>query len=115
MGISIENIGDEAYNFLRSRLIERILSGQFSSGERFYSVRDVAKFPGATAHMAQRVLQDLCKTGYLESVPKRGLFVRGARNQSRQVEGTVSWRVLLLLVNPDTDRIRLDETLGPAI
>jgi len=102
------------YESLRSRLIERLLSGQFSPGDRFHSVRDVAQWPGATAHLAQRALLDMCKEGYLESVPKRGLFVRNRANQSRNVQPYGPWRLLLLIVNPDTNRLRFNEML-PAV
>jgi len=114
MAVETEKYGDEMYKRLKEKLLEKVISGVFAPGERFHSVRDVAQWPGATVHLAQRALQDMCKEGYLESVPKRGCFVRSHANRVRTNNRHDPWKVLLVVVNPGTNRVRFDEML-PAV
>lgn len=101
--------GDNAYQALRRALLDQIIGGQFPAGARFLSVREVARWPGATAHLAQRVLQELCREGYLESVPRKGLFVRG---QAQRVRPAASGaRLLLFIVPPGAQQSRVNQML----
>lgn len=101
--------GDNAYQALRRTLLDQIISGQFLPGGRFHSVREVARWPGATAHLAQRALQELCREGYLESVPKKGLFVRG---QTQRVRPPASGaKLLLFVVPPGAQQSRVNDML----
>ncbi len=95
---------------LRQLLLQRLLGGEFADGARFYSVREVAQWPGATAHLAQRVLAQLCREGYLESVPKKGLFVRTSSKRGRPVDEQ-SWRTLVLIIPHTASRQWIDLTL----
>ncbi len=95
---------------LRQALLQKLLSGEFADGSRFFSVREVAQWPGATAHLAQRVLAQLCREGYLESVPKKGLFVRAAAKRTWPTEGRV-WRTLVLIIPHTASRQWLDISL----
>jgi DNA-binding LacI/PurR family transcriptional regulator/DNA-binding transcriptional regulator YhcF (GntR family) len=103
---------EDAYQLLRRQLLEQLLQGRFAVGTRFHSVREVAQWPGATTHLAQRALADLCRDGYLESVPKKGLFVRNAaRRQQREQPAAAAWQQLAFLVPPGCNRSRVNELL----
>lgn len=101
--------GETAYQALRRALLDQIISGKFPAGARFHSVREVARWPGSTAHLAQRALQELCREGYLESVPKKGLFVRGSTQRVRPP--TSGARLLLFLIPPGAQQSRVNEML----
>jgi DNA-binding LacI/PurR family transcriptional regulator len=101
--------GENAYQAVRRALLDQIIGGKFPAGARFHSVREVARWPGSTAHLAQRALQELCREGYLESVPKKGLFVRGAARRVRpQASGA---KLLLFIVPPGAQQSRVNEML----
>ena len=100
--------GEDAVQALKRQLLEKLLSNKFSVGSRFYSVREVAQWPEATTHLAQQALQLLCREGYLESVPKKGLFVRGGPKRDRPSPHG-AWRLLALLIPPGSNRRALSE------
>ena len=117
MSRTLQLDSDGAYQALRRQLLERIVTGQFPAGTRFHSVRDVAQWPGATAHLAQRALAELCRDGYLESVPKKGLFVRsGAKRASAATpvnggERPHAAKLVLFLIPPGSNQSRVNEML----
>jgi len=101
--------GENAYQAVRRALLDQIIGGKFPAGARFHSVREVARWPGSTAHLAQRALQELCREGYLESVPKKGLFVRGPTQRVRpQAPGA---KLLLFIVPAGAQQSRVNEML----
>lgn len=104
--------GERSYQALRRQLLDQIVSGKFPVGTRFHSVREVARWPNATTHLAQRALAELCRDGYLESVPKKGLFVRGQAQRVRPP--TAGAKLMLFLVPPGAFQSRVNEML-PAI
>jgi DNA-binding LacI/PurR family transcriptional regulator len=108
----------EGYQALRRRLLDKLIGGGATPGSRFYSVREVAAWPGATAHLAQRALAELCREGYLESVPKKGLFVRGQGRRNGNGDTQNGAQLLLFLIPPGSNQPRVNEmppVLGAAL
>jgi GntR family transcriptional repressor for pyruvate dehydrogenase complex len=61
---------------IASALVERVLSGHLSAGDRLPSERLLAVEFGASRPMVREALRTLCERGLIEVEPGRGAFVR---------------------------------------
>ncbi|WP_178196786.1 GntR family transcriptional regulator [Ligilactobacillus sp. Marseille-Q7487] len=75
------------HQIVKNDLKSRITSGQFSSGDKFYSEAELVKMYNVSSITVIRAVKDLVKEGYLVRYQGKGTFVSRKRVQ-RQVKFT---------------------------
>lgn len=67
------------YQIIKNDLINQITSGQFQSGDRFYTEAELTKLHNVSSITVIRALNDLVKDGYLVRHQGKGTFVARSR------------------------------------
>jgi GntR family transcriptional regulator len=97
---------------------QSVLAGQYSSGTRLPTVRELADHLGVNKNTVNRAYQILSKRGYLEATPGRGAFVRLSDTASAApAPASSDWQVLLrsALVTSRMQRIGRDQVLSTTL
>lgn len=69
------------YLQIKNSLLEKIESGEFNHGERFYSEAELVKLYGVSSITVIRAIQELAKDGYLVRYQGKGTFVSRSRKR----------------------------------
>lgn len=69
------------YQQIKEDLLKKIQSGEFESGDRFYSESELVKMYNVSSITVIRALQDLASDGYLVRYQGKGTFVSRSRKR----------------------------------
>src|SRR5699024_7403446 len=69
------------YQQIKNDLLKKIQSGEFESGDRFYSESELVKMYNVSSITVIRAIQDLANEGYLVRYQGKGTFVSRSRKQ----------------------------------
>ena len=69
------------YQQIKNDLLDKIRSGKFESGDRFYSESELVKMYNVSSITVIRAIQDLANEGYLVRYQGKGTFVSRSRKQ----------------------------------
>jgi len=69
------------YQQIKEDLLKKIQSGEFESGDRFYSESELVKMYNVSSITVIRALQDLANDGYLVRYQGKGTFVSRSRKR----------------------------------
>lgn len=69
------------YQQIKNDLLKKIQSGEFESGDRFYSESELIKMYDVSSITVIRAIQDLANDGYLVRYQGKGTFVSRARKR----------------------------------
>lgn len=86
--------GEPKYKQIKSYLLRRISSGQFTSGFPLPSESTLANSAGIARNTVRQALAELEKEGVLQRLPGRGTFVVGSREQKIR-EGVAIFSIIL--------------------
>lgn len=67
------------YQYIKDELKNKIISGQFSSGDKFYTEAELISMYDVSSSTVVRALNDLAKDGYIVRQQGKGTFVSRAR------------------------------------
>lgn len=67
------------YQYIKDELKNKIISGQFSSGDKFYTEAELISMYDVSSITVVRALNDLAKDGYIVRQQGKGTFVSRAR------------------------------------
>ena len=68
------------YQYIKDELKNKIISGQFASGDKFYTEAELIAMYDVSSTTVVRALNDLAKDGYIVRQQGKGTFVSRARN-----------------------------------
>ena len=67
------------YQYIKDELKNKIISGQFASGDKFYTEAELIAMYDVSSITVVRALNDLAKDGYIVRQQGKGTFVSRAR------------------------------------
>lgn len=67
------------YQYIKDELKNKIISGQFSSGDKFYTEAELISMYDVSSITVVRALNDLAKDGYIVRQQGKGTFISRAR------------------------------------
>ena len=67
------------YQYIKDELKNKIISGQFASGDKFYTEAELISMYDVSSITVVRALNDLAKDGYIVRQQGKGTFVARAR------------------------------------
>ena len=67
------------YQYIKDELKNKIISGQFASGDKFYTEAELIAMYDVSSITVVRALNDLAKDGYIVRQQGKGTFVARAR------------------------------------
>jgi len=74
-----ENMAIPKYQYIKDELKNKIISGQFASGDKFYTEAELIAMYDVSSITVVRALNDLAKDGYIVRQQGKGTFVSRAR------------------------------------
>ena len=74
-----KNMAIPKYQYIKDELKNKIISGQFSSGDKFYTEAELISMYDVSSITVVRALNDLAKDGYIVRQQGKGTFVSRAR------------------------------------
>ena len=78
-------LANRVWQDVKNDLIRRITGREFELHSRFFSFTGLSREYGISDITSRRVIRELVKEGYIESVPGRGSFIRSCLEEKKIV------------------------------
>ena len=73
------------YQYIKDELKNKIISGQFASGDKFFTEAELIAMYDVSSITVVRALNDLAKDGYIVRQQGKGTFVARSPAQTRRI------------------------------